>query len=250
MKTRTFRFSLAIGLTGLAFAFASANAATVLIDFSAAAVAPSPDSNSNHWNSFGSIATSGSASAITVTNLIPSNGIGTTPWSVFVDHQGGTSGNRTGFGGTGINGPVGATAPFNTTGADRPTVDGVFAHQGLSLPITFSGLLANSNYDFQLIGGRGGNTADGLITLTAGAAVSGLDGSNQGVIQDTGAILSFTATATAGGQITFAYSAPTANGSNVNNTLNAMSITGSAIPEPGSLTLLGLGALSLLRRRR
>ncbi len=221
---------------------AAAPAATVLIDFSAAAVAPSP------WNSFGTTATSGTAADITVTNLLLSDNSGNSSWDVFVDHQGLTTGDRSGFGGTAIDGPVGATSPFDTTGADRPTVDGIFAAGGLTVPITFSDLAANTNYYFALIGGRsGGNGNPGLIELTVGTAVSGLS-SNQAVLPADGTILSFAATSTAGGVITFEYSVTDAISTQADTTLNAMSI--SNIPEPSVALLGALGILGLLRRRR
>ncbi|MEM6259557.1 MAG: PEP-CTERM sorting domain-containing protein [Planctomycetota bacterium] len=148
-----------------------------------------------------------------------------------------------GFGaaGTGDYGSFGIT--------DLTYNDGVFNNIGGAtfITITFSGLDDSLNYD--IVGFvNGGNTinntvpvtfsADGVDILTTGAATSG--GSSSGTLAP--AIISSASTDGSGVlEVTFS----------TNNTpFGIGGLTLTAVPEPGSLALLGLGGLCVLRRRR
>ena len=244
---------------GLALAAGSANAATItaLIDWSTAVVAPSPDTNGNFWNSLGVVADNNTG--LSTTGLTSSTNTAT-PWSVAVSMPGNAS---TGFGGNGINGTVGASGPFNTTGTNRPTVDGIFVNQnGSSGPaITITGLTPNSLYDFSAIGGRASGGVDGFIKVTTGAFGSGgsdidlLPGDTDDLLDtftlsNAGTILNFQVTSNVSGVVAFQFfeNETIAGNTVANATFNALSITG--IPEPSAALLGGLGLLALLRRRR
>ena len=144
---------------GLLITAGTASSATVLIDWSTANdISGVADTNGDFWNSLGSGFANGgdfSATALTASNNTASG------WSVAVDLTGNTSNNTgTGFGGTGINGPIGAAAPFNTTGTNRPTTDGIFANYNVNgtTTITFTGLSASTQVQepsAALLGGLG-----------------------------------------------------------------------------------------------
>lgn len=272
MKKSNLKTTIALGLAGLGIATASANAATVLIDWSTSndfeTLAGSPDTNGNHWNSLGSAGVVGTDLAVTALTTSTNTASG---WSVAADLTANTSNSTgTGFGGAGINGPVGATAPFNITGTNRPTVDGLFANYNANgtVVFTFSGLVASTVYDFSLIGGRASNGSNGfikVITGTAGAGGSDVDlletgggGTGKYAADDfldtfsllnDGTIASFSVTSNASGLIAFDFfeGQNDTNGT-TNATFNAMSIT--QVPEPSTALLGGLGLLALLRRRR
>lgn len=253
---------------GLLVTAGTASAATVLIDWSISNdISGVADGNGNFWNSLGSGFANGgdfSATALTASNNTASG------WSVAVDLTGNTSNNTgAGFGGTGINGPIGATAPFNATGTNRPSVDGIFANYNANgtATITFTGLAASTQYDFSLIGGRASNGSNGYIkvlTGTAGAGASDIDLLETGVgtgkyaaddfldtfsLLNDGTIASFSVTSNVSGSIAFDFfeGQNDTNGT-TNATFNAMSIT--QVPEPSAALLGGLGFLVLLRRRR
>ncbi len=257
---------IALSLVGLGLVAASANAATVLIDWSTNQTAPSPDTNGNYWNTLGP---AGVGSDFTATALTASNNTAS-GWSVAATLDAVTSNSTgAGFGGAGINGPVGATSPFNTTGGDRPTVDGMYSNYNANgtAVITFTGLAANTQYDFSAIGGRASGGNDGFIKVITGAFGAG--GSDIDLLETSGGtgkyaaddfldtfsllndgtILNFSVTSDGSGSIAFDFfegQNDTDGGSN--STFNALSIT--EIPEPSAALLGGLGFMMLLRRRR
>lgn len=240
----------------------STQAATVLIDWSAsndfASLAGSPDSNSNHWNSLGPGGV-GNNGDLTATALVDTDN-GVSGWSVAADLTGNISNfTGTGFGGAGIDGPTGAD-PFNITGTNRPTVDGLYANynaNGTAI-ITFTGLAANTQYDLSAIGGRAAGSSDGYIKVlsgTAGAGAVDIDLVDGDDFLDTfsllgdGTILDFSVTSNGAGVIEFEFF----EGQNdidggTSATWNALSIT--EVPEPATALLGGFGMLLLLRRRR
>ena len=249
MKRTNLKTAAAIGLAGLALSASSNAAITALIDWSRAQVAPSPDTNGNHWNSLGS------GTDLATTTLASSTNT-STPWSIAVDNTGPSSG----FSGAGVNGTVGATAPFNTTGANRPTTDGIFVNQnsvGTSL-ITITGLTPSSVYDFSAIGGRASGGNNGFIKVITGAFGSGgsdidlIDSDNlldTFTLLNNATILNFQVTADSSGVVAFRFFENDAvNNADNSATFNALSITG--VPEPSTALLGGLGLLALLRRRR
>ena len=222
-------------------ALASASQAeTVLVDFSTATPEPGvADSNGNRWNTVGTVGTNSVAANFPATALIDTTGA-SVPWQIAYTGSGNTN---TGFGGNGINGPAGP-APLDQSFA---VIDGIFSQNsggnGVAT-ITYTGLAANSVYNLSLIGGRASSGEDGVITVTTGTGPGG-------ALLNDGTVLSFAATSDASGSIAFTFNEGV-NTSNVFNgsTLNAMSITGTTIPEPTSLALLGLGGLLVARRRR
>lgn len=260
------KYSLLIPAMALA-AMPAASATTVLIDWSDANdISASADTNGNWWNTLGP---NGIGNDLTATALTTSNNTAS-GWSVAATLDA-NAGNNTGagFGGAGINGPVGATSPFNTTGTDRPTVDGIFANYNANgtATITFTNLLANTQYDFSAIGGRASGGNDGFIKVITGAFGAG--GSDVDLLETTGGtgkyadddlldtfsllndgtILNFSVISDGSGSIAFDFfegQNDTDGGSSA--TFNALSIT--QIPEPSAALLGGLGLLFLLRRRR
>lgn len=209
------------------------HAATVLIDWGSAATQTSPDSNSNQWNTIGA---SSGRDDVSATALQDTSG-NASGWSVAVAF---TASNN-GWGGTGIDGPVGGTSPFNTTGTDRATVDGIFSNAPAgSSTITFTGLSLNTLYNLSLIGGRASNGTDGTITIDTGTG-------SGGTLLNDGTVLDLAITSNGSGSIAFTFVDPTASTGN-SATFNAMSIT--AVPEPSALTMLGLGLGALVLRRR
>ncbi|MDP4721752.1 MAG: PEP-CTERM sorting domain-containing protein [Akkermansiaceae bacterium] len=209
------------------------HAATVLIDWGSAATQTSPDSNSNQWNTIGDINGRGNVSA-TALNDTSGNASG---WSVAVAF---TAGNN-GWGGTGINGPVGGTSPFNTTGADRASVDGIFSNAPAgSVTITFTGLSLNTLYNLSLIGGRASTGTNGTITIDTGTG-------SGGTLLNDGTVLDLAITSNGSGSIAFTLVDPTTL-TQSSATFNAMSIT--AVPEPSSSALIVLACSGFIFRRK
>jgi hypothetical protein len=203
----------------------SASASTVFIDWSTSASTPGgADSNGNHWNSLNPGAT----------DLLGSDGVATT-WDVttaILDNPG--SGDDSGFGGTGINGPTGS-APFDQSFA---VIDGIYSQSASGFAtISFSDLDLSSVYNFSAIGGRNSGGIDGNIEVTTGTGTGG-------TLLNDGTILDFSVTSDASGVIVLKFAGPD---SGQNATFNALSIT--SVPEPSTTALLGLGGLALILRR-
>ncbi len=201
-------------------------ASTVFIDWSTSASTPGgADSNGNHWNSVDS----------DVTDLLGSDGVATT-WDVttaVLNNSG--NGNDSGFGGTGVNGPIGS-APFDQSFA---VIDGIYSQSESGFAtISFSDLDLSSVYYFSAIGGRNSSGTDGNIEVTTGTGTGG-------TLLNSGAILDFSVTSDASGVIVLKFAGPDGG---QNATFNALSI--SSVPEPSTTALLGLGGLALILRRR
>lgn len=200
-----------ITLVSLLIAGGIAHGATALIDFSDAASAGAG------WDVIGTAGTTGNAADVSATTL-------STGWTIALDFDNVTN---TGVGGTGINANAGTTI----TEANA-IVDGLFINNNTAtISITIAGLADGVTYGFVAHTGR---NSDGVDATVAGQTATWAAGGGQEI--------SFSQIA-AGGEITFDF---TSAGNNA--TLNALSIT--AIPEPSSAALLGLGGLALILRRR
>jgi hypothetical protein len=238
--------SLALASTSL-LAVSNASAAVVLIDWSRAAVVTNPAGDGKHWNSVGALNVGNVAQPLATTALIDSTGAAS-GISVAVGFGTSTTNNTatgSGFGGTGIAGPIGVD-PFDETNAVN---DGIYVNSNTfgggdsTATITFTGLLASTQYDISAIGGRASNGIDGLLAVTTGTA-----GASPYTLANNGAILNFLVTSNGTGSIVLNFST-TATGGGINSVFKAMSIN--AVPEPATAMLGGLGCLVLgLRRRR
>lgn len=265
---KTYNKITSLAAAAFVLAGTSLSAATVLIDWSDNQTAPSPDTNGNYWNTLGA---SGVGNDFTATPLTASNNTAS-GWSVAATVDFNSENNTgTGFGGAGIDGPVGATSPFDTTGTNRPTVDGLYANYNANgtAVITFTGLTPNFQYDFSAIGGRASGGVNGFIKVITGAFGAG--GSDVDLLETTGGtgkyadddlldtfsllndgtILDFSVTSDGSGSIAFDFfegQNDTDGGSN--STFNALSMT--AVPEPSAFALLaGMFSLTwvMLKRR-
>ena len=216
-------------------ALTSSPAGTILIDWSTAAIVPGltgsggvyagqASSDGKYWNSLGlnsNVADPGTDLA--ATSLIDAATGLDTGWDVAVNltYTGSSSKVGAAFGGTGINGPAGAD-PFDEANA---TTDGIFANNNSvgTAEVTFTGLSASTQYNFSMIGGRASSGGNGTITV-----LQGTSGSSSYTLFNSGALLNFTVTSTAGGVIQLEFSeASNDTSSSSNATWNAMSLSDS-----------------------
>lgn len=137
----------------------------------------------------------------------------------------------------------------NWTGAYPATVssqpasalqDGLYIKPGATATLTFSGLDNALTYDFVVYGARGNNGGGVLYTIGANS------GSISNVFENASTAISFTGISPTAGVITLdALGTGTAGN---DGALNYVQLT--AVPEPSSAALLGLGGLALILRRR
>ena len=210
-----------------------ASAAT-LIDFSnATAAGAGADSNGNYWTTVGNGLQGNTGADLSVFNLIDSTNTATTI-DLSVDFS---NTDRNGWGGNAINGTAGSN-PFDQSFA---VIDGIYSNMTTGLvTLTFSDLAASTVYDLSLIGGRATLGTDGSIAITTGTG-------SGGTLLNDGTQLDLSIISDGSGVIAFTF-VDTNNNFNNSTVLNAMSIT--AVPEPSSAALLGLGGISLILRRR
>lgn len=226
---KTHRFSLIASATSIAMFGTIAHGATVYVDFGTGTTFPSnTDTNGRTWNSVG---------ASGATSLNDSTGAATT-----ID----VSITALAFAGFGNFDGAAGPDPFDESGVFG---DALFNGVTTPMQINFSGLAASTQYIFTAINLRGTNGRNGLFTLGDGVAVAPGTSSDIGsglVLQLNGPILSFNVTSSATGTIGLGYGEQSDGAGGA--LLNGLTIT--AVPEPSSAALLGLGALALLRRRR
>ena len=160
--------------------------------------------------------------------------------------------------GNGNGGSAGAGAdvtsfPPDLAGFDVAALgDSIFANQGTpqvaSMVLLFSGLQSAETYDLLLYGSRGnGQPLDQRWSLTqgtGGADVDHVSGLNTTVYVDWAGV-----TPNASGEIEITINSPGPDTAGA-LALNFASITGSAVPEPSGLSLLGLGLGALFLRRK
>jgi hypothetical protein len=207
------------------------NGATVLIDWSTA-TSLTTDGDGNHWNSLGSNPVD--SGNVNGASLVDSTGAATGV-TVSVQTDFSTAQGWGGFDGT--SGPD----PF-----DEAAVSGDAMFNGTDtqvIPITFQGLLANTEYVFTAVNRRTTNNRDGKITLTTGTSTN----LGAGVLAQN-STLTFNVTSSASGVIAFGFAENTSGAGGT--VMNGLSITGTFVPEPGSTSLLALGVAAMLCRRR
>ncbi len=202
-----------------------ASAATSLIDFGDAG-----GTTAGNWNNMAN------AGGNSLTNLIDDTGaIGTIDLDLDISNA---SGVGSGFGGT-FNAGATPSSPFNIATAYS---DGLFDNSGIGIGFAFTELVIGGVYEITLYGGRSNaNFANGTVSFSTGSGTGGTLESRTAT--------TFTGTANGSGALTLDVvdsSGAVANG--LNTTVSALSIT--AVPEPSSTALLGLGGLALILRRR
>ncbi len=205
-----------------------AAAETILFDWGgsgAGNVTPvtNPASDGKHWNSLGANDVDGGD--LSNAALIDSTGAATGV-TVSVTTGGGQG---SGFGD--FNGAAGPD-PYDEVAVHD---DGLFNGGTSPLPITFNGLLANTEYTFTAISRRAASGTDGKITITTGTSTdigSGL------LLEWNGEVLSFNATSDASGTIAFGFGEwASVTGGTV---MNGMTLTGDfGAATPATLQLSG-----------
>ena len=226
MKTANVIIHSPLAITFLLIAAGvSADAETILTDWGGSGTGgvtavSNPASDGKRWNSLG-------ANNANPTNaaLIDSTG-GSTPVTVTV-----STGNGSGSGWGDFNGAAGSD-PYDEAAVHD---DALFNSGTGAIPITFSGLQANTEYDFTTINRRTvGTGQNGKITISAGTSTdigSGI------VLVLNGDVLSFSATSNAAGTISLGFADNT--GASGGPAMNGMTISGDltvSTPAPPQLS--------------
>ena len=220
-------------------------AADFVVDFSAAESTPGGPQGGNHWNTIGGSGTGDDADLFGAA-LVDTTGTATAV-TMDVDFDFGFT---NGWGGTGINGS-GASAPLDQSFA---MIDGIFSDALNSNPNQFGanlvihGLNASSTYDVMIHTGRATGSVSGSILPIFGTFSFG-----SSLITSNNTTSTFSATTNGSGQLGFRF-IDAEGGTNPSGSavLNSMYFS-AAIPEPGSIALLGfcaIGLVSTSRRRK
>ncbi|MGJ8676505.1 MAG: PEP-CTERM sorting domain-containing protein [Akkermansiaceae bacterium] len=229
-----------VSLLGLSVA---SQAAVTLIDFGSAA--GNAGSTYNLINGGGA---TGSGSITTVEGTYAlSDTTGSSAGQVIVSSNG--TGANWGDSGAGAN--YTGTKPSTLSSFEAAALDdGLFMNNaGAINPIvslSFTGLEANQEYSITFYSGRGNNggaTSDIAVTLGTGTGASIANSFNNAT--DVG---TFTATTTSSGELTLQFTTGSGGAGQV-AALNFLSLN-SVVPEPSSVTLLGLSSIGLILRRK
>ncbi|MFC5050877.1 PEP-CTERM sorting domain-containing protein [Rubritalea spongiae] len=232
--------SLSIVATALLGLSATSQASSILIDFGASAGVTT--GNYNNVNGNGTTGASSISDVEDTYSLIDSTGA--SAGQVVV------SSNTTANWGDAASGAnYTGTKPVTLSGiAATATDDGLYMNNAGAIDpivsLSFTGLAASQTYDILFYSARGNN--GGVATNIGVTTGTGTGASISNSFNNDSDVGIFSATTTASGELTLTY---TVGGSSSSaGALNFMSIT--AVPEPSSTALLGLGGLALILRRR
>jgi hypothetical protein len=232
MKIRTNLFLAT--LTAAAFA-SSANADLIKIDFGKAKGEAAGNYNNINDSSSSNSNFNGVAISLDDFNTGLDTGIDLTvsgPTNSFWGDSGS---------GANYNGPYPAAVASEPATA---TGDGLFSF-GETVTLTFSALTVGQAYEFLIYSARGNNGPDATFTPTVFGTSGGAD-SISIVKNNDDETATLTGTSDVNGVFAFTWTNAGATGNA--SALNFIQV--SEVPEPGSLALMGLGTLCVLKRRR
>ena len=237
-------------VAGLVFAVApAAQADQILVNFGDTAYA---SDGSNTWqtfdlndgsNQFGAVASTGlsdttgasSGISIEVTAVIVKN-LSSGPWNALFDDAGAPQAK--------FDAPASGTKPgwFDSTSAEQREGFGFF---DWDITYTFSGFSASDTVQFDFAVGGSFNNSGRDLTL------SYIDGPTT-LLNDvaTHNIAYYSTISGLTGSTSYSFLAQSTGGTSSMASINALGITVIPIPEPATMSLLALGGLAVLRRRR
>lgn len=211
----------------------SVQAATLLVDFNQIndqGASKTPDGAGNYWN------TVNNANPTSLVDL--SNGSTGVTLVVTLGEEG-----HEGYAGAG----AGSSNPGPGSGLLNQSfayTDGIFTNNvnAAGITLSFSGLAANTAYDFSLYAGRNTSANSALITLVTGSSLTG------DAVVENRSLADFNITSDASGNLAFIFRHSTPATSGTSSVLTALSLSG--VPEPSSALLAAIGLCTFLRRHR